>query len=416
MARPQQRRDSPWTPRAHTDSLGSAASPASSPGTAPRSPPSLPLPLPASDIERVLDLARWAPSGDNAQTWRFELTGPRSARIHTWDTREHCVYDLRGQASQLGFGALLETVAIAASRYGLRADIRRNPESPEPRPVFEVTLLPDPAVVRDPLADFIPVRATQRRAMWTRPLTSAQKAAMEAAAGPSFRVAWIEELTTRLRVARLLGLSAKLRLGLREAYETHRQMIEWGSRFSRDRVPAAALGLSPLSLRVTRWALESWDRVRLLNALPGGSLAPRLELDVVPGIACAAHLLLIAPEAPRGIDDYLAAGRAWQRLWLEATRQGLWMQPEMTPLIFATYVREGVEFTHAARARRLADGLAGRLGGLLGDAVARRSLVLARVGAGPAPTARSLRLPIERLLACDASVPERTPTPAPGQP
>jgi hypothetical protein len=345
----------------------------------------------------VLDLARWAPSGDNTQTWRFELTGPRSARIHAWDTREHCVYDLRGRASQLGFGALIETVAIAASRQGLRADVCRDPTSPEPRPVFEITLVPDPAVTPNGLAEFIRVRATQRRAMSIRPLTPGQKAAMEAAAGPACRLVWIERLPERLRLARLLGLSAKLRLGLREAYETHRKAIEWHARTSQDRLPDQALGLSAPSLAMTRWALAHWPRVRLVNALPGGSLVPRLELDLIPGIACAAHVLLVGRDAPATFDDHVVAGRAWQRLWLEATRQGLWMQPEMTPLIFASYAREKVAFTADPRGPRLAQRVAARLDRVLGEAIARKTLVLARIGAGPAPRSRSLRLPLERL-------------------
>jgi hypothetical protein len=74
-------------------------------------------------IEQVLDLARWAPSGDNTQPWRFEITGERSCIVHAFDTRRHCVYDLTGAPSQIAVGAMLETARIAATGQGLRADI-----------------------------------------------------------------------------------------------------------------------------------------------------------------------------------------------------------------------------------------------------------------------------------------------------
>ena len=32
-------------------------------------------------VEQVLDLARWAPSGDNTQPWRFDITGERTRRL-----------------------------------------------------------------------------------------------------------------------------------------------------------------------------------------------------------------------------------------------------------------------------------------------------------------------------------------------
>ena len=74
---------------------------------------------PLSLIEKILDYARWAPSGDNVQTWQFELINETSFIIHGTDTREHCVYDLDGHSSHLAHGILLETVSIAASQFGL---------------------------------------------------------------------------------------------------------------------------------------------------------------------------------------------------------------------------------------------------------------------------------------------------------
>ena len=73
---------------------------------------------PQTAAERVLAIARWAPSGDNTQVWRFEIVGPESFRVHTHDTRERVVYDLDGRASQLAVGALLENVHLAPVRNG----------------------------------------------------------------------------------------------------------------------------------------------------------------------------------------------------------------------------------------------------------------------------------------------------------
>ncbi|MEO8996576.1 MAG: nitroreductase family protein, partial [Nitrosospira sp.] len=47
-------------------------------------------------ISDILELARWAPSGDNTQPWRFEIIDERHLVIHAFDTRDHCIYDLDG--------------------------------------------------------------------------------------------------------------------------------------------------------------------------------------------------------------------------------------------------------------------------------------------------------------------------------
>ncbi len=76
-------------------------------------------------IESILERARWAPSGDNSQPWRFEVCSPRHVAVHAFDTRRHCVYDIDGEASQISVGALLETMRICASAHGLVTHMER---------------------------------------------------------------------------------------------------------------------------------------------------------------------------------------------------------------------------------------------------------------------------------------------------
>jgi molybdopterin/thiamine biosynthesis adenylyltransferase len=350
-----------------------------------------------SVAEAVLDLARWAPSPDNTQPWRFEVQDDTHLVVHGFDTRDRCVYDLEGRASQIAIGALLENIVIAASRYQRIARIDRRHDTPEVTPTFEVRLVPNSGVEPHPLTPFIPFRATQRRWLRMRPLTGAEKESLAASAGASWSLVWFESLGQRLRVARLLSLNAKLRLTMPEAYEVHKDIIEWNRRFSLDRIPDEALGLDRLTLRIMRWAMQSWERVRFLNTFLFGTWLPRLELDIIPALACAGHFVVLAPKPPRTLDDYVAAGRAVQRLWLKASRLALWIQPELTPLIFASYSRDGVRFSNEAASLAMAGDISRRLEGLLGVEASRRAVWMARIGAGAAPVARSLRLPLESL-------------------
>ena len=71
-------------------------------------------------LSQILDLARWAPSGDNEQPWRFEIVDDNLIRVHGFDTRDHVLYDYDGHASHIAQGALLETMRIAATGFGLK--------------------------------------------------------------------------------------------------------------------------------------------------------------------------------------------------------------------------------------------------------------------------------------------------------
>jgi nitroreductase len=364
-----------------TDAVASAAT---------RSPMSLAL--------DVLDLARWAPSGDNSQPWRFEVLGDDRVRVHAFDTRRHCVYDLEGHASQLSVGAMLETIRIAARARGFATRIERLVEAPIEAPVFGVRFERAGSGAGDELEPAIRERSVMRRPLSRRPLQADHKRRLEDAVGSAFRVRWFDTPGEKRALAWLAVSNAKIRLTIPEAYAVHREIIAWDARYSDDRVPDQALGADALSLRSMRWAMASWERVRLMNRWFGGTLAPRLQLDLLPGLLCAAHFALVAQAAPRGIDDYVDAGAAVQRFWLTATRLGLQLQPQYTPLVFAEYVRRGVAFTSVQPAKDRAVRIERRLAALLDEKTAPATMFLGRVGYGKPAEARSLRLPLERLL------------------
>ena len=100
----------------------------------------------------------------------------------------------------------------------------------------------------------------------------------------------------------------------------------------------------------------------------------------------------------RTIDDFIAGGRALQRFWLTADRLGLQLQPELTPLIFARYFRSQVRFSALPHMTRDAGRIAALLEKEIGRPATEAAVFMGRVGAGDAARARSLRLPIERLM------------------
>ncbi|XSG84311.1 MAG: ThiF family adenylyltransferase [Methylohalobius sp. ZOD2] len=351
---------------------------------------------PQTVVEQILDAARWAPSGDNTQPWRFEVIDDRHIIIHGHDTRDWCVYDLEGRASQLSVGALLESIAIAASQFNLKARFERRPDSPKTRPVIDVFLEEDDELRPDPLYPYLPIRSVNRRPYRTRPLSRREKRALEKAVGDRYRILWLESWKQRWQAARLMFHNAKLRLTMPEAYAVHKEVIEWNTRFSEDKIPDQSIGLDPLTMKLMQWAMGSWKRVKFLNTWLAGTWLPRIELDLLPGIFCAAHFAIIADREPEPVEDYLEAGRALQRFWLTATSLGLQLQPEMTPIIFSGYVRKGLEFTKTEAVQGGAERLAERFTSLYDKP--DKIVFAGRIGQASSPTTRSLRRSLNHLL------------------
>ena len=353
--------------------------------------------LTASPVHQILDLARWAPSGDNTQPWRFEILDDRRFVIHGFDTRAHCVYDLDGRASQMSLGALIETLCIAASAFGLRADISQRMDAPDTHPTFDVTLQPDSSVTVSKLFAAIPLRSVQRRPFSTKRLSDEQKSALEQSLNPGYRLMWLEGAAAKWRTALLMFANAKLRLTTEEAYRVHRDIIHWGRRYSPDRVPDQALGVDALTLKLMHWIMRDWSRVQFFNQFLAGTWAPRIQMDFLPSLMCGAHFVLLRTTPPTSIDHHVDGGRMVQRLWLTATRLGLVHQPELTPLIFSRYARTGLAFSTAAASLALADQLVKQTHRVVGQDLPL-AVWIGRLGTAKEPAfSRSTRRPMASL-------------------
>ena len=347
---------------------------------------------------RILDMARWAPSGDNTQPWRFEIVDDMHIRVHGSDTRDHILYDFDGHPSHIAHGALLETMRIAATAYSYRSSWSAISSGEHRNPVYDVRFAVDPDLPRDPLVDCIERRTVQRRPMQTTPLSDMQRRALIEAAGSNFKVQLFESGAERRRIAWLLWRSAKIRLTCPEAYPVHKEIIEWRAQFSKDRIPEQAVGVDPATARLMEWVMQSWGRVQFFNRFLFGTIAPRIQLDLLPGLLCAAHLLVRPLGRPQRLEDWVELGMAWQRVWLTATLQGLHFQPEMTPVIFRWYAHAGRRFSVIEDLFEQALRVSADFEGISGSGTADDFGFFARVGVAPVPRSRSIRLDLDDLL------------------
>ncbi|MEC5387234.1 molybdopterin biosynthesis protein MoeY [Uliginosibacterium sp. H3] len=347
---------------------------------------------------KVLDLARWAPSGDNTQPWRFELLADDHLVVIGHDTRDHVLYDFHGHASHIAHGALLETIRLAATRFGLVARWQRRPTEEGLELVFDVRFEPSDSLREDPLVACIESRSVQRRAVQTRAIRTEHRRALEAGMPEGWQLCFHEGFAERVSLAGVLFRNAGIRLRTPEAYPVHASIIDWRQRYSEDRIPEQAVGTDRMTGLLMRWVMGSWQRVRFFNRYLLGTWLPRIQLDLVPALRCAAHIMIVAPSRPSTPDDFVQAGAVLQSLWLRCEQQGIRLQPAMTPLIFSWYVQIAEPFTHDARSWREAKEMSEGLKRRWGSDRLGRTVFWARIGYGAPAQARSLRKALASLI------------------
>jgi len=350
---------------------------------------------PLSLIEKILDYARWAPSGDNVQAWQFEIVNDTSFIIHGTDTREHCVYDLDGHSSHLAHGILLETISISASQFGCAIETENDFNNPQHIKIM-VNLIEDNSIQTSELLPFVKVRAVQRRAMGTRALSDSEKTALKNALPDGYNLIWFESFDDRLKLAKLNFCNAKTRLTMKEAYHTHKNIIDWHQQFSETKIPEKALGVDWATARLMEWLFKDWNRINFANKYFAGTVMPRIQLDFIPSLKSCAHFAIQAENEATSIEDYINAGRAIQKFWLTTAKLGLGFQPEQTPVIFSKYLRQGIQFTSDEAVIKNANKGKAMFDDLMPHT--EKTLFLGRLGRSQLPTSRSTRKPLAELI------------------
>jgi hypothetical protein len=311
-------------------------------------------------IERILDAARWAPSGDNAQPWRFEIRSDDSVVVCV--RREvGNVYEYRdGEPTLLSAGALLENMVVAAPTFGKSVAWHyEGSNAGEHRIQVRITNAPNASP--DPLFGQIYQRSVDRRPYRLESLAPEKKLQLSKTVDEALSVEWFETLGARWKVATLTGMATNIRLRIPETFEVHRRIVDWDHSLSPAAIPSHALGVDALTLKAMRWLLADRKRTDLANRF-GSPYIAGVQMDTVPGIFCSAYVSFRltgrSRDSKERVSQLLRAGQSVQRFWLTATRLGLVMQPCLATLAFTHYGSTDEAFTISLSGRQLALKLA----------------------------------------------------------
>jgi sulfur-carrier protein adenylyltransferase/sulfurtransferase len=332
------------------------------------------LPPSASLLEKIIDVARWAPSPDNSQPWSFEILSRDRMRMLVDLESENPYQFAQSRPNLLSIGMMLEALRLSALDLGQQLSWIKADSG------FDIQVQPTQAPA-DGLSNYIKIRSVDRSAYRRTPLTINAKARLTQACGPGYQLRWLESDSQRWRYARLAALSSLLRLRSKACHAVHQKVIDWEARFSTAGLPSSSLGVNIFSQVLLRWGLKSWPKMQFLNNFMRADLLAGSEMDLLPGIMSAAYVVVAAEgDHPLSQDDVIIAGARIYRLWLEATQQGLSFQPAFGPFL-ALAVAQGTAplLDTSATLRAQIQSVPGELESLTGLA-ADRLVFAARLG------------------------------------
>ncbi len=344
--------------------------------------------LPERFTDAMAQAAALAPSGGNAQPWRFAFTTNTFEVVA--DPGPGSLMDIGGRGTAVACGAALgNAMAVAAIRERLAEgssalDLSLDLDRPDVVGRIQLGNRSDAGWAA--LAPYVPERTTNRLEgpveALSPELIETLQAAAEAGGGrgvylPTDRLGDLVELWGEADRARLL------------APALHAEMM---GELRRPGVDDLDEGLDERTLELSpadRAKLAVLRRGDVMAHLDRWNLGYRLGDDTRRRLRRSAGLVVVVTRGDRRAD-YVRGGVAMQRLWLTATRLGLWLQPMVPVFGYAHTEDELVERVGEERGPDLfrLSRLAFEQIGVDGD----ESFVLsARVHRGLPPTAVSGR-------------------------
>jgi hypothetical protein len=285
------------------------------------------------NLKKIIEAAMRAPSGDNTQPWKLEVSGNnKQVDLFNLPERDTSYFNDNQMAAYVAHGALIENFLIAAQTvgYAVKLSLFPSPENPEHIARFNLS---ETKANPDPLYPAIFKRQTDRNKFISTPLTQEQVDNLNNAVSTELNATLklITDKDQKNRLSWLLRNNDRLVFEHKAIHQFLFDKIRWNKEevdSSQDGMPVETLGLNPAE-RLLFPAFKRWETVKFFN---------KLMLSRIIGLkgwfncrtSSALGIITVKEISPLG---FLNAGRATQRVWLQATVDRLAFQP-VTGLFF----------------------------------------------------------------------------------
>jgi hypothetical protein len=282
----------------------------------------------------ILSHAILAPHSHNLQSWIVDLRVPGQISLLCDQKRLLPQTDPLSRQIMMSHGTFLELLDMAARERGLRADITLFPQGVfgpttlDARPVVTVSLTPDTTVKKDPLFAQVLQRHTNRSTYdITRAVPAQAWAAMQEAANPpgmpSVRVGHtgLDHVAAMAEHRRIAREAWRIELTVPRTIMESFDVLRVGASEIAAHRDGIAL-TSPIVVAMDRLGL--FDRTRAPGPDDYATTSQIKEFDAKL-VSTPGFLWMVTPDNDRVTQ--VQSGRAYARVQLAATAQGLAMQP-----------------------------------------------------------------------------------------
>lgn len=300
-----------------------------------------------SEIKQLIEAGAKAPSGGNAQAWLVNAYY-NGFKIYVDPERSRTFLDVGRFASYLSLGSFLENLLLKADIMGLEFTVSLNQEREKIGPVINLILnnrYTQKLEKNDHLGNYIGKRTTNRK-MYNGEiigvyLINKLKKSLDIKINNkkqknivSFHSIYREE--EKKHLADILGKADRIRT----VNDTLFKQLMKELRFSKDEIQSTRDGIDVNTMEFPGNIIKM---IKLMSEHPNlRKVIPKtaFEQQAKPLLKGSSHLCCLSLEKPVTPEKMIDAGQILERVWLEATRLGLALQPWTVVTFFILRVND----------------------------------------------------------------------------
>jgi len=293
------------------------------------------LQLTAEQINEMVTAACLAPTGGNCQPWKWLYYQKTLYLFHDM-VRSRSFLDFQHTGSYLGFGAATENLILKAQSLNLEVELSSFPLPDHPELIasykfHEKGNIPAGIQVEKQIPqewlNMVYSRHTNRKNAKRIPipqnLSDELKKTVASIDGAELKL--LETPEELNRIAKIISSMDRLRILHEEGHKEMMSEIRWTKEENekkRDGVDIATLEVTPSEVAAFMMA-RNWSAIKYLVDWAGGKAFEKMSKKSID--AASSVGLVVLPEYKP--ENYFAGGRAVERLWLKAAKEGIAFQP-----------------------------------------------------------------------------------------
>lgn len=290
------------------------------------------------DIQKILETAIHAPSGDNSQPWEFYVTEGRITLANVPD-RDNPILNYQQRGSYVAHGGVIENIVIAGSHLGYKSSVTLFPRNNISHAVAEISLEKQGNITdNEGLYKYILERRTNRKPYSMQPLLDKEMAELihiprqDLKNDQRYKIYFFDHPRTRHIMAEAGASIEKIILENEELHYLLFKDVIWSKSVERQRRHGLFIDTMEFAApqRIAFWLASHWPLMKIFAWL---GLPNKIVRDDTRLYATGSAMCIITAEKNEP-HDYVEAGRILQHIWLVATKMGISIQP-VTALLFA---------------------------------------------------------------------------------